>query len=314
MSQSSYTKFNFVDQYGKYGIVSQLEDNLKSFLDWAFLNIGAYTNISKNQSNLYGTSMCKLQQATDPALAGKAWESFKKDWVWESGVTYNSGSPINISGVYINDNFIPGPTGNSTYPYHINYPLGRVTFNKALTANTKVEAEYSFRNIQVYKSNESDWFKELQENSYDPSKYSNIKTITANHRVQMPCIILELLPRTVLSPYELGSRRNIILQDLMFHVLAENYSDRMIIIDILLNQKDKTLLLYDINKVVSDNAYSLDYRGSKNPNGKGYEEILSDSDYTLNTAHIKNMDMMDLETYGPNIFKGSLRASFLIFP
>lgn len=314
MSENNYAKFNFVDQYGKYGIISQLEDNLKSFLDWAFLNIGAYTNISRTQTNLYGNTMSQLQQAVDPAVAGKAWESVKKDWVWESGVVYNSGSPTAFSGVYVNNAFIPGPTGNSTYSYTVNYPLGRVTFNKPLTANTKVEAEYSFRNVQIYKSNESDWFKELQEYSYDPSKYNNIKNLTSTHRVQMPCIILELLPRIVLSPYELGTRRNIITQDLMFHVLAENYSDRMLIIDILLNQKDKTLLLYDINKVVNDNAYSLDYKGSKNPNGKGYEEILSDPDYILNTAHIKNLDIIDLENYGPNIFKGSLRASFLIFP
>ena len=49
-----YTNFYHIDRYGKYNILSQLEDNMKSFFDTAFLNIGAFININKPTTEKLG--------------------------------------------------------------------------------------------------------------------------------------------------------------------------------------------------------------------------------------------------------------------
>lgn len=316
MHLDDFTKFFHIQKYGKYTITSQLEDNFKSFLDWAFLNIGAYTNVNRPTTNaLSGSAMYKLRLSTEPSLpSGRAWESSRKDWVWESGVSYGSGSPNNFSGVYVNNTFYPAPSGSGSYTYKVNYPLGRITFNSSVASTSNVEASYSFRNVQIYKSNESDWFREIQKYSYDPSKFNNIKEITANHRIQMPAIVLELTPRTILKPYEIGSTTNIIYQDILLHVLTENFSDRAIILDILLQQKDRPLMLYDINKVVNNNAFPLNFDGTKNPNGKIYPELVNNNQYKLQVVYIKDASVIDINNYGQNLFVGTFRYTVEIFP
>lgn len=310
-----YTNFYHISKYGKYNVLSQLEDNFKSFFDTAFLNIGAYTNISRPSSQLYGGDMSRLSMTEDPSLdSGQAWETSKKDWVWESGVSYASGSPISVSGIYVNNDFYPGPTGYGDVTYSINYPLGRVVFDEPIPASSVVEAEYSYRNVQVYKSNEAAWFKELQQYSYDPTKYNNIKQITSNHRIQMPSVVLEFLPHMVMKPYEIGSTRNIIYQDLMANILTESYSDRAILLDILIQQKDRPIYLYDINKVVNDEVYPLNYNGSINSNGFSYSQLVEKPEYKLSVVYIKGADIIDLNNYGQNIYTSSLRYKIEIFP
>lgn len=316
MPLDDYTKFFHIQKYGKYTIISQLEDNLKSFLDWAFLNIGAYTNVNRPTTNaLSGSAMYKLKLSSDPSVtSGRVWETSRKDWVWESGVSYGSGTPVSFSGVYVNNSFYPAPSGSGSVGYKANYPLGRVTFTNPLPANSNVEASYSFRNVQIYKSNESDWFREIQKYSYDPSKFNNIKEITSNHRVQMPSIVIELTPRTILKPYEIGSTTNIIYQDVLLHILSENFSDRAILLDILLQQKDRPLMLYDINKVVNNNAYPINFDGTKNSNGKVYPELVDNNQYKLQVVYIKDASIIEMNNYGQNLFVGSLRYTIEIFP
>jgi hypothetical protein len=310
-----YTHFFHIDKYAKYSVLSQLEDNFKSFLDTAFLNIGAFTNINKPTNTLYGGDMSRLNPVSDPALpSGIAWETNRKDWVWEDCSTYTQASPINISGIYINGLFYPGPQGTPPHTYSLNYPMGRVQFEQPVAASSIVQIEHSYRNVQVYKSNESAWFKELQQYSYDPTKFNNIKQITSNHRVQMPAIVLEFLPGMDMKPYEIGSTRNIVYQDIMLHILTETYSDRSIILDILIPQKDRPIYLYDINKVVNDQVYPLNYDGSINPSGLSYSDLVQDNTYKLTVVYIKKADVIDLHNYGQNTFIGSLRYKLEIFP
>lgn len=310
-----YTHFFHIDKYATYSVLSQLEDNLKSFLDTAFINIGAFTNINRPTGTLYGGDMSKLNPVSDPALPnGTVWETNKKDWVWEDTCTYEHAIPINISGLYVNNIFFPGPTGTAPYSYTLNYPQGRVVFGSGVSSTANIQIEHSYRNVQVYKSNESAWFKELQQYSYDPTKFNNIKQITSNHRVQMPAIVLEFLPGMDMKPYEIGSTRNIVYQDIMLHILTETYSDRAIILDILIPQKDRPIYLYDINKVVKDQVYPLNYDGSINPNGLSYTDLVQNSEYKLTVVYIKKADLIDLHNYGQNTFVGSLRYKLEIFP
>lgn len=310
-SEYDCTMFFNVDSYGKYYKLTQLEDNIRSFLDWSFLNIGAFTNIHRVQTeSMSGGNMYTLRPSD---TSNKIWETPRKEWVWEDNICYNNYAPINISGIYINNNFYPGPSGEGNYSYKLNYKLGSVIFNQSLQSTDIVELSYSFKNVQIYKSNECSWFHELQQYSYDPTKYTHASDLLSNQRVQMPCIILEFLPRTILKPYEIGSNKNIIYQDIMMHILTENYIERSTIIDILLNQKDRPLKLYDLNKVVKNKKYIFNYDGTLNTDRLNYKQCVENPEFFLDMVYIRNIDLIDFYSFN-KIHICNMRLGIEIIP
>ena len=120
------TTFKQVSQVGNTLLNSQLESNLKSFIDWGMLGIGGWFNITIPSSGAWGGTFDQLRVVDDPSYTlGQVWETPRKDWVWETGVAYIGSSPIDISGVYIDDT-LKG-TGDATYGHHYNYPLGQLS-------------------------------------------------------------------------------------------------------------------------------------------------------------------------------------------
>ena len=311
------TTFNFVKDISERDSVSCLEDNIKSFLDWSFLNIGGFINVNVPSSGISGGDFSKLKAVTDPgSLSNKVWESPRKDWVYETGVVHNGASPNQISGVYLNNTFLPAPTGSGSYGYSIDYNLGRITFNNSVSSSSNVNLSYSYRYVQTYKANESIWWKEIQENSYNPSNFkTNADTlITSNHRVQLPAIIIQTAPRSVSIPYELGTAANILIQDLLLHIYTENPTTRNSLVDILLKQKDKSLNLYDTNKVIKYNAQPLNYRGESNSNRLNYDQIAMDNRFLLKRAFVKNSVLSEMNNFSDSLYHSVVRWSVEILP
>lgn len=306
--------FQHVDSIGQKNAIAGLEDNLKSFLDWSFLNIGGFVNVYSNTSGLYGSVFDTLKPVSDPSQKAKIWEAVRKDWVYESGITFQSTSPISISGIYLNNTFLPAPSGSGNYTYNINYPLGQISFDNYISSNSVVKLEYSYRYVQTYKSNDSLWWKEVQAETYDPSNFkpNGDHSITANHRAQLPAIIIETIPRTVLIPRELGNTDNVIIQDVFLHVFAENINHRNTITETLLLQKDKTLALYDVNKVVKYNVNPVLPNGSPNPSGLNYPDLAMN--YRQHWCNINNSDVSELNTVSSSLYNSIVRWSIEIFP
>ena len=309
--------FQSVTNIGHKSLFSSLEDNMKSFLDWGFLNIGAFINVSIPTSGISNGEFHALKPVEDPAyLANTVWETSRKDWVYETGLIYEQSQPIEISGIYINNNLIPEPTGNTSYEYKINYPLGQIIFKKPQHKNSNISINYSYKYIQIYKSSESVWWKELQQLSYDPNFSNNNKStlITSNHRIQMPAIVIEVIPRTLQTPYQLGNVKNIITQDILLHIYTENISQRNSIIDVLLAQKDKQTYLYDINNLVKDNVQPLNYDGQKNINGLNYGQIVSSTRYQRQVFYIDEATTTEFNTISSSLYNSIVRWSLKIFP
>jgi len=308
------TTFHLVESIGKKNAVASLEDNLKGFLDWSFLHVGGFINVEIPTSGLQGSSFHQLKAVSDPSQKTKIWEAPRKDWVYETGVSYNSTSPTAISGVSLNGVFLPAPTGSGTYAYNINYPLGRIEFSSNVSATSAVSLEYSYRYVQTYKANESLWWKELQSDTYNPANFkpSGDYSITANHRIQLPAIIIETVSRTVLTPRELGTAQNIILQDVLLHIFTQNINQRNILTETLLLQKDKTLNLYDISNIISDTKYPLNRNGSINPSGLTYPQLCSE--YRSNTCCIKNSSISETNQLTSSLYNSVVRWSIEIFP
>jgi len=315
MSSNIPTTFQHVGQVGNTLLNSELESNLKSFLDWGFLGIGGWFDVTIPTSGAWGGTFDQLRVVDDPSYTlGQVWETPRKDWVWETGVAYTGGNPINISGVYI-DTSLKG-TGDATYTHHYNYPLGRVVFDSPVSTTSTVQIEHSYRNVQTYIADQAPWWDELQYNSMrvDDSTFSQVSSgnwsILANHRVQMPAVVIETVPRRTFQPYELGGTSNFVTQDVLFHIVAESRWWRNQLIDIISIQKDKTLMLYDSDKLADSGAFPLDYRGMVVDASKNYSGIVNNTDYQYTTARITDVGVTEMESYNSRLYEGTVRASF----
>lgn len=294
--------------------ISILEDNIKSFLDWSFLNIGGFVNVSTPPGLSSPSGMHTLFRSSDPTVSGnKLWESVRKDWVYESGINYSGISPVNFSGIYLNNTFLPAPSGSGNYTYSVNYPLGQILFNNPVAATSSVVAGYSYRFVQTYKASDSIWWKEVQKQTYS-ANYSTTGdfALTSIHRVQLPAIIIELAPRVELKPYQLGTTENVWTQDIFLHIFAPNANQRNILADILLAQKDKVLYLYDSNKAAKTKSYSLNEYGSINQNGLDYPSLTST--FRHNWCTIKNSSVGEYNSLSSNLYNGLVRWSIEIYP
>jgi hypothetical protein len=309
--------FQHINNINEKNVISLLEDNMKSFLDYGFLKVGGFINLNTPTSGLYSNNLNKMTIAYDPVRpSGSVWETFRKDWVYETGIAHSGRYPVPISGIYLNNTFLPAPTGNGANSYFIDYPNGNIVFSSPKPANSNLALNYSYRNIQVYKANESSWWSEMQRYHYDSSNMNKTtgQIKIGQHKIQLPCIIIETTNRTSQEPYELGNTKNIINQDLLLYIYSENIMQRNNIIDILILQKDNQNYLYNINKVIKDQKWPLNSNGSVNTNGLNYDQILNNTNYLANTYYISNSIISELGSISSLLHYGVVRWSLKIYP
>lgn len=311
-------KFKGVSSISQDLLINILESNFKMFFDWSFLNIGAWFDANRDQYKLYNPSAnapSTMILADDPSYdAGQVWQGIRKDWVWESGIECFDNEPIAISGIYVDNNFInidgPFPSGLS---YNIDYPLGRVVFENSVDTDSVVEVDHSYRFVQVYRGSDSPWTNIIQLSSFDTSNKDIQKldsgdwAIGGNHRIQLPCIIIEPVARSRSRPHELGNDNLIIEQDIEFYILAENKNDRNKILDILRLQQDSNIWLFDTNKLSEDENYPLNHMGNLVENALMYPDIISQ--YKWRKCWLKNVNLFDINIIHPELFIGVCRIT-----
>lgn len=314
MSCTYNTCFKGVNSISEDLLLNILESNFKMFFDWSFLKIGAWFDATvPNSGTIYGSTNppSQLLLVNDPSYTlGQVWQGIRKEWVWESGISYSGNSPIDISGCYINNTFTPY---SSSGTYSIDYPEGRLIFNSAKSTSSKIHVNHSYRYVQVYRSADSPWFNKIQypslnnENS-DIQQLSNGEwSISGSHRIQLPAIVIEASPRSRSRPYELGNNNLWLEQDISFYVLAENKNDRNKILDILRLQQDLTINLYNTNELAQNDDYPLIYNGDKKTNPLMYPDIVST--YLWRKCFIKAMNLYELDSITPNLFQGLAKAT-----
>jgi hypothetical protein len=257
--------FKLVTNLGEAQLLNELEANLKMFFDWALLCIGGWNNVTSSAGDLYGGDLHSLRSTIDPSYTdGRVWQGLRTDWVWETGISYEgtgNPQPLQITGVEVGGT--PMASG-----YYINYPLGRVVFDSPVSTSSEVTLSYSYRSIQVQRADDAKWWQELQ---YQSSKSTNVHftqdantgdwSIGGQHRVQLPAIIIEAVPRGSSRGYELGNGALVVEQDVLFHILAETRAMRNDLTDVCRLQTDKVIWLFDTDAVVAGGDLPLDYRG-----------------------------------------------------
>ena len=307
------TQFKNIDNISQDLLLNILESNFKSLFDWAFLQIGGWFDTTiPNSGTVYGATnpRYKLLLTEDPSYnLGQVWQGIRKDWVWESGACYSSGNPITISGVYVNNSFIPITSGT----YTINYPMGRVVFNTAINKTSTVRVNHSYRFVQTYRSTDAPWFNILQYDTFNNTN-PDIQQLSAgewaiggNHRIQLPAIVIESVPRSRSRPYELGNDNLLLEQDVAFYVFAETRNDRNKLLDIIRLQQDLNFILYDTNAVAQADKYPLDENGDLKDNALMYPDIVNQ--YPWRKCWLKNISLFELDSITPNLFRGMARGT-----
>jgi len=305
--------FKGVENISQDLLLNILEANFKMYLDWCFLKIGSWINAEKPNSTIYGkNNHFKLIPVDDISYnSGQVWQGIRKDWVWETNINYSSDSPTVISSISIDGAVVPKADN-----FVVNYPNGLVIFNSPISTSAVVELNYSYRFVQVHRSSESPWFNLIQYSSFNTAN-EDIQQINAGewaigsqHRIQLPCIIIEAIPRSRSRPYELGNSLLWLEQDLVFYVLAENKNDRNKLLDIIRLQQDSTLQLFDTNKVAQDDAFPLDYNGDIKSTPLMYPNLIDQ--YFWRKCFIKNVNLVELDSKHSNFHQGAARATLEI--
>lgn len=283
MPNTDHLKFNFVQPHiGWANDQVQLENNLVSWLNHAFLNVGAFINVPTGGSLPYGGTHGKLRPVDQPGYADyQVYQGARKDWVFETtgSIEYSAGSPTQCTGVYVNGTFYATDTTTGTYAHRIEFPAGRVVFtNGAISSTADVRAAYAYRLVQVTKGDPDDFKRfEYFSNRADEANFlmfgSGTKDPSWQNRIQMPCIAV-ILGKSKSEPYQMGTLQQWIFQSVTFQVYAENKFWRDQLMDILKNQNDKRIYMVDFNTVAASGQYPLTIYGAKNPSGLMYPDLV----------------------------------------
>lgn len=306
---STPTTFKGIYDLGDKHISELITDNLIYFVDWGMLNIGGFHNVTIPTSGQYGGEKSQLKLVTDTRFTnGTVWESFSKNWVWETGLECSK-QPINISGVFVDGAF---HAVNSNH--YIDYPNGRVIFNSPISSSSVVKLNYSYKHISVndganipFLSRPSFNFSRIDNPYYNQLASGDYADI-ADRRIQLPTIAVEVSPITDTEGYELGSGARYVRNNITFHILSDNANMSKKLADILADQKDKTILMFDSNAISASGDYPLDYRGMRRNGFITYPTMVQEDRYFFDELRFVDTSSDDIQRINNNFYYNTVKA------
>lgn len=267
----STTSFKGVGDISSPSINEVIRDNLISYIDWGFLESGAFININIPASGT--NNIEKLRPVNDPRFTnGTVWEGQRKNWVWEDGLERPE-QPISISGIWVNSTFLPSNSG-----YYIDYPNGRVVFNSPMPAASSVKVNHSVKWVSVLDANGLEDITQIQYRSF---KYdSNVPVNSGNWqrladtRVQLPAVIVHIPYGKTYEGFQLGGSQWVRMQ-VLIDVISEDRTTSTRLASAISQQNDSTLYVYDSERLSEAGDYPLDYRGAPQNNPLTYPELIA---------------------------------------
>ena len=295
---------------------NNLLDSLIEFFDYELLKKGNYFNSSLGETSPRGYDYSKLKLSSSEHYdSGAAWEGFRSNWVWQSGLTPDGMTPPlvgtndtipGISGVYVDSTFYPSTT-TGAYKHKVDYFNGRVIFDNAISTDSTVQVEHSYKYINILYASNLPYIREIQYRTMDKSSFFNDNDkgdyeIPAEMRIQLPAIAIEIVPSRTLRPMELGNvAQKFIQTDVLFHCLAEDAMTRNKLVDIVSLQADNTATMLDSDEIAASGAFPLDYQGIPVSGALRYPDLCSQysqGGIRLLNPRVQGMDMLNSNLYG----------------
>jgi len=299
---------------------NDIQDGLIEYFDWALLEKGNYFNVTANETSANGEDMSRLRlSSNDSYAAGQVWEGFRQNWVWQSGISVaGHDNPIvgtdhdapGISGVYIDNAYYPTSTVGD-YAYHVDYFNGRVIFNNAIPTDSTVKAEHSYKYINVLYANNMPWYKELQTRTLQPTagfldSDNGAWNIPPENRAQLPLIAIEIVPNRTFKGYQLGGGQ-FVYTDVLFHCIAEDEVTRNKLVDIISLQNDKTIHVFNSNKINTNQEFPLDYKGVPIPSALRYPDLIEK--YNGGKLRLTKTTVQEMIMHNTTVFGGVVRMT-----
>lgn len=236
--------------YGGYSLTDQLLYNLRWWADWNLLNKGAYGIYLFDDASWYDEDESQLHVVPDERYEqGRVWEGAGREWSWQSGVSLGSGAidPFRVSGVYVEGTFHPKEE-TGTYAHHIDYLNGRVIFDEPRSLNSDIKAEFTRSSVHIGFADHPE-FRIMMLNAVEEflTDSSTSGTPSREHQIWLPSIFIEV---------GAGEQRGLQLgggqiktRDVIFHIFADNPSDRNLLMDWLDYQGRSTFWMADLNAI-----------------------------------------------------------------
>jgi hypothetical protein len=309
--------------YGLVGINNTQEstlstillDNLINFYDWGLLNKGGFETVKIPSSGMYGGNKHILKAVQDPNYTnGQVWQSFKENWVWESGLSTTT-QPVQISGIFVDNIFKPYGYNSSIKKYTgsgytINYNEGKIIFDTPIATTSTVSLNHSYKWIKVDQAEGIPFFREIQTNSFRLDKYfltgSGDWVQLGQTRIQLPAVLIEVVPNCKFRGYQLGGGQWAD-SDIVFYVLANNYTITNDIMNIIAYQNDRTLRLYSTTAVANSGHLPLDYKNELV--SKSYNYPFQIDNHYFKNCFITNTNINNVTQFSPDLYMGTVRCS-----
>jgi hypothetical protein len=267
---AEHTIFKGITNISEPMLCETIGTNFYFFVNWGLLEIGNYFNVRIPTSGAYGGNEHRLRPINDKNFtSGSVWGSFHGEWVWESGLSQPE-DPIKVSGVYIGGVF--------TAVNYVDYARGRVILNSGINTSSVVTAEYSYRYTNVYNADDVPWTRQVQYNTfrsdkadyllYGSGQWGNL----GNTSVHLPAIIYEVQQGDY-APYALGGG-TICNNTIVCNILGEDGYIVDKLADILANQYEKTIFLFDTDYLALSGVYPLDHFGRINAGAVCYPRLV----------------------------------------
>jgi len=298
-------------QYDNF--TSNLENNIKMYYDWALLSIGAWNEVTIPTQQIYGGDYSRLRVVDDPNYnLGQVWETPKQNLVWDTNVVYTNhiGNPINPSNIgipYIDS----APTSSN---YYINYPQGQIVFDNPIPASSTVQLSYPYRIVSVDIADGTPWWKALHSKWWrvDDTQFHQVGSgewsLFGEHRIQMPSVIIESCFMGSSEGWELGTASRRAKREVRFHIYSESMTERNNLMDIIGLQSDRKIPLFNINGILFDDAFPINYRGEK-VNNLNYENFADITGYLMGVCLMEDAQIQNIRKIHPNLYGATVQTT-----
>lgn len=258
-------------------INNQLLDNIVDFFDFGLLQKGNYFNVDVRETDSNNKDYSKLDYIDLNYIEGLVFEGFRTNWVWQNNISYIP--PPNIANeLYIDGELSTKNTAGREYK--IDFYNGRIIFNNQdssvsnrVTKNSIIQLAYSYKYIHVIYADALPWIQEIKSKTLYDLNSSDNKFHINEMKVQLPTIAIEIVPNKSMEGYQLGGGQYI-QTDVIVHCISENNIELNKLVDIVSFQNDKTIKMFDSNKVKTFNAYPINYDGTIKSNPLTFKDLV----------------------------------------